>query len=297
MTTSSPPRFEDLLELVPDGTDGEQAWRSVHADGNLNGRVFGGQLLAHAVAAALDGSHDRHLGSLRLTFLQGACMNAPVRWQAQTLQQGSRYTSRHLQATQDSPQGQRLIADAQVTLQLPASGGLAHAEPMPAGLPQPEELPTLADLADRIATATGRRYELQSREHIDLRLIEADEFLLQPAARAGLRFWVRARHRLADRPALHVAALAYLSDFWFNYASLAPHLGIDGSRERVYVASLNHAMWFMAPCRADEWLLFDITSPMAGDGRGLSWGRIHRRDGTLVACAAQEMVCTVRAPG
>jgi acyl-CoA thioesterase-2 len=282
-------RHDDMLKLLRLVPDGIEAWVSDHLDGNQNNRVFGGQLLAHAVSAATAGTSGRHLSSLRLGFLQGALGSMPIRWNATTLQEGSRFTTRHLRATQ----GSRIIADAQVTLQVPGQG-FEHGDAMPAALPPPEAVPTIAELEARIAASTGERYDMQFRPFLDMRLIDADRFLLHPATEPTLRYWVKTRDPLPDDPAVHSAALAYISDFWFNYAAVASHMGIDGSRDRIYVASLNHSLWTYAPCRADEWLLFDVVSPCAADGRGLVWGRIYSRDGRLVACASQEMLCSER---
>ncbi len=280
--------LEGLLELQALGDD---RFHSERLDGNQNGRVFGGQLLAHAVTAAMVAAPGRHLSSLRLGFLQGALGGAPLHWQAHTLQQGARYTTRHLRATQ----GERVIADAQVTLQEPAQG-FEHADPAPLGVAAPSTLPTLADLEARIEAATGVPYAMQMRPFLDVRLVDADRFLLQSGPVPQLQYWIKARDTLPAAAAVHSAALAYLSDFWLNYASLVSHIAVQGARDRVYVSSLNHALWCYAPCRADDWLLFDVTSPIAADGRGLAWARIHTADGRLVACAAQEMVCLVKNP-
>lgn len=290
MTESlAPVRDDELAPLLRLLRDGPSTWVSDRLDANLNARVFGGQLLAHAVVAASAEAPGRHLSSLRLGFLQGALAGTPVRWLCTPLQQGNRFTTCHLRATQ----GDRVIADAQVTLQVPASG-FEHADAMPKDVPPPEAVPTLAELEERIVATTGSRYDLQRRDFLELRLIDADRFLLRPADQPTLRYWIKTRDRLPDDPAVHAAALAYLSDFWFNCSSIVPHIGIVGSRDRVYVASLNHALWSYAPCRADEWLLFDTLSPRAGDGRGLAWGRIYTRDGRLVACATQEVLCAPR---
>lgn len=283
---------DDLTPFLQLRATGPQAWESGRIDDNLNGRVFGGQLLAHAVTAALDDAGGRHLSSLRFGFLQGALAGTPVNWAAQTLQQGSRYTTRHLRATQ----GERVIADAHATLQVSAQG-YEHADAMPTGMPDPESLPTQRDLEQLILARTGETYSLQRRAYLDLRLIDAERYLLQPAPDARLRYWLRVSHRLPDDPAVHSAALAFLSDFWLNYAALAPHIAVTGARSQIYVASLNHSLWQYADCRADEWLFFDVESPCGHDGRGLAWGRIYTRSGQLVACAAQEMVSSARAAG
>ena len=90
-------------------------------------------------------------------------------------------------------------------------------------------------------------------------------------------------------PALHAAAFAYLSDYWINFAACIAHVGAIADRgAKLYVASLNHAIWFHRPLRADYWLLFDCVSPSGAFGRGLTIARVYSRAGDLVASATQE---------
>jgi acyl-CoA thioesterase-2 len=109
--------------------------------------------------------------------------------------------------------------------------------------------------------------------------------LVDPAHPALARMWLRAGDRLPDDERLHRCVLAYMSDLTLLHASLVPHrVDIDA----VHRASIDHAMWFHRPFRADEWLLYDQVSPSAGGARGLSIGRLFDRAGTLVATAVQE---------
>ena len=95
---------------------------------------------------------------------------------------------------------------------------------------------------------------------------------------------------MRDDPALHAAAFAYLSDYWINFAACIAHVPTRTEAEaKLYVASLNHAIWFHRPLRADQWLLFDCQSPSGGFGRGLSVGRIYAQSGELVASATSGM--------
>ena len=104
-----------------------------------------------------------------------------------------------------------------------------------------------------------------------------------------MRFWIRLRRKLGDDPALHAAAFAYLSDYWINFAACIGHVrAVSDSGARLYVASLNHAIWFHRPLRADEWHLFDCVSPSGAFGRGLAIARVYSRAGVLVASASQE---------
>jgi acyl-CoA thioesterase-2 len=94
---------------------------------------------------------------------------------------------------------------------------------------------------------------------------------------------------MSDEAALHAAAFAYLSDYWINFAACIAHVrGMAEANVKLYVASLNHAIWFHRPLRADQWLLFDCVSPSGAFGRGLAVARIYARSGEMVASATQE---------
>jgi len=125
-----------------------------------------------------------------------------------------------------------------------------------------------------------------------------DGVLEDPEHPARSRIWLRAGDRLPDDDALHRCVLAYMSDLTLLHASLVPHrLDIDSTMR----ASIDHAVWFHRPFRADEWLLYDQISPSAGGARGLSIGRLFAADGALVATASQEGLIrpthSPRAPG
>lgn len=281
---------ENLTSLITVQAHPDGGLSSVPMGGNVNGRVFGGQLLSQVLSAAAHGVTGRAATSLQLQFLRGALLGEPIDFQVETLQQGQRFLSRHVRAIQ----GGRGIAAATVCFQV-ASDSPTHQATMPTDLPPPEEVPTLDDLDAHIArTSTGGPYHLQQKRSLDLRLIDAIPLLYEPNAQARLRYWVKARHPLADDPLLHAAALAYLSDTWLGFASLSPHVPIVGSREQWYMASLNHAMWFHLPCRADEWLLFDVDGLRSGGGRSLSQARVFTRDGRMVASVAQELAVSPR---
>jgi acyl-CoA thioesterase-2 len=133
-------------------------------------------------------------------------------------------------------------------------------------------------------------YMYHAHRAIDLRAPFVEDFLPgsgseQPRA----RFWIRLRRNLGDDVALQAAAFAYLSDYWINFAACIAHVRPLSARgAKLYVASLNHAIWFHRPLRADEWLLFDCVSPSSGLGRGFAAARINSRAGILVASATQE---------
>src|SRR5207253_2179347 len=109
-----------------------------------------------------------------------------------------------------------------------------------------------------------------------------------------LQLWLRLTTPLPDEPQLHAAALAYLSDLWFNYPAVGGHVAGLAPGESLYQVSLNQSLWLHRAARADDWLLFDIHSPAAGGGRGFVVARVHDRAGRLVASCAQDSLIVPR---
>jgi acyl-CoA thioesterase-2 len=172
--------------------------------------------------------------------------------------------------------------------------GLEHQDPMPEVAP-PEDCPELGavlarltkrprDAWDREWAALDVRYAGDSRSGGE---IDGEEHPAQS------RVWLRADGPLGDDPAVHAAVLAYASDLTLLSASVLPH-GTWIGDPRLQPASLDHAMWFHRPLRADEWLLYDQVSPSASGGRGFATGHLFATDGRLVATAVQEGLVRLR---
>ncbi len=285
--------IEALLRLQPVGAS---TFRSRHASPNARGTVFGGQLLGHALmAAAMTAPPDRDVTAMQFMFLQSATPERPIDYEVTTLQDGKRFASRHVRGTQagETPRTRRVVLDAQVSFALPLPSP-EHATPSRAGDVDPQTLPRFEDLPAETADVVWRTlgYPFES-VGLDLRLADPERGLGLSSADAALRFWLRTRDPLPDEPLLQAAAFAYLSDWWINFASVGVHVPEmlrDGMR--LHVASLNHAIWFHCPPRADDWLHFDVQSPSAGRGRGLSIATVHDARGMLVASATQENLMT-----
>lgn len=282
-----------LLRLEPAGPS---TFRNRYASPNARGTVFGGQLLAHALmAASMTVPADREVTALQFMFLQSADPARPIDQEVTVLQEGRRFASRHVRGSQSATDGApaRMVFDAQVSfataLSSPEHAVASRATGIdPQSLPRMEELP--AETADAVWRTVG--YPLGSST-LDLRVGNVEKGLGLDAPDAGLSFWLRTLEPLPDEPALQAAAFAYLSDWWLNFASVGIHVPqLDRDGARLHVASLNHAIWFHRPVRADQWLFFDVRSPAAGRGRGLSIATIHDRDGVLVASATQESLMT-----
>jgi acyl-CoA thioesterase-2 len=157
---------------------------------------------------------------------------------------------------------------------------------MPEGLPDPESLPSAAEVLGGADHPVAKFWATQRA--FDIRHVDAPVYF--PGVEAGeprQAVWMRAVGRLPDDPALHRAALAYASDYSILEPVLKGH-GVAWSQPGLKIASLDHAMWWHRDGRADDWLLYVQESPAAVGGRGLSLGRIYARDGSLLASVAQE---------
>jgi acyl-CoA thioesterase-2 len=249
-------------------------------------RVFGGQVIAQALVAASRTVDGRAPHSLHGYFMLPGDPLAPIVFEVDRIRDGKSFTTRRVNAIQHGKAIFSLSASFQVEEQ-----GVEHSLPMPAA-PDPD---TLADPIGLLRFA-GEKAQQRLQAFFDrIRPIEIRPIDLSryaPGARGVPReprqsSWIRIAGRLPDDPAIHRAALAFLSDMTLIDTALVAH-GFSVSDPEFQVASLDHALWFHRPCRADEWLLYAQDSPNSGGSRGLTRGLLYSRSGTLVASVAQE---------
>jgi len=286
----------DLLELIDVHATEGQVFRNRCSESNSHDRTFGGQILAQALtAAAYTVGAERAPTMMQFLFLQGALHGQAVDYTVTTLQDGKRFASRHVRGSQGPA---RIVLDAQVSFALetvaPEHGLPAPFDPDvdPARLPRFDQLPReWGDMAERVLSYSF----VADKPSIDCRLPEVLPGMVLDAQRPRLRLWLRTTQRLGDARAQHAAAFAYLSDWWLNFSAPGSHMAeLDREGQRLYVASLNHAIWLHRALRADEWLHFDCTSPAAAAGRGLTVAHVHDRAGRLVASVTQECLMAPR---
>jgi acyl-CoA thioesterase-2 len=249
-------------------------------------RVFGGQVIGQALVAACRTVEDvavRPPHSLHAYFLLGGDPKVPIIYEVDRIRDGRSFTTRRVMAIQHG----RPIYSMSVSFHL-VEEGWTHQLPMP-DVPKPDELPGEAEVRDRLMPLMSepvRRY-FQRERPIELRPVEYGRYLAQKLEGDRFHIWIRATGRLPDEPAIHQCVLAYASDMTLLDTALIP-LGKTVFNEDVMAASLDHALWFHRPFRADEWLLYAQDSPNLGGGRGLARGSIFASNGTLVASVAQE---------
>lgn len=245
-------------------------------------RVFGGQVAGQAlVAAGRTVARDRGVHSLHAYFIRGGDPSIPIVYEVDRIRDGRSFTTRRVVAVQRGKAIFALSASFQVW-----ETGLEHQEPMPE-VPRPDELLTWPEHMASAAKALGDFARMPLP--IDIRYISEPPWRSreQGPREASNQVWMRADGTLPDDPLLHVCVLAYASDMTLLDSILARHSVYWGT-DNVVGASLDHAMWFHRPFRADEWFLYDCVSPSASGARGLASGRFFSSDGKLLATVVQE---------
>lgn len=258
----------------------ENIYRGVSPDSSPT-RVFGGQVAGQAlVAAGRTVPQERTVHSLHAYFIRGGDPRVPIVYEVDRIRDGRSFTTRRVVAVQH---GQAIFSlSASFQKEEP---GVEHAEPMPT-VPGPESLPTVAE------RLTGYSEQLAVRRHprpIDIRYINEPPWVTRETGERPARnqVWMRADGTLPDTRLLHVCVLTYASDMTLLDSVLARH-GVYWDVDRVLGASLDHALWFHRPFRADEWMLYDTASPTASGARGLATGRFFSQDGRHIATVVQE---------
>ncbi|GCE76515.1 acyl-CoA thioesterase [Cellulomonas biazotea] len=270
----------DALDLTPDGTTPDLfEGRSLPQP---NGRVFGGQVLAQALLAAGRTVEDGRLPhSLHGYFLRAGVVTEPITFAVERLRDGRSFTARHTHALQGGEPILSMIASFQVE-----QDGVDYADPVPDGIPGPDDVPSALDLLGRIDHPVAKFWSQESA--FDVRHVGGSIYLDRAAEVTGQQqVWFRSRGALPDDQLLHRALLAYACD----QVMLEPVLrraGRSWATRGMSIASLDHAMWWHRDVRVDDWLLYVQTSPSAQGGRGLGAARVFTRDGALVASIAQE---------
>ncbi|MER5937883.1 acyl-CoA thioesterase II [Streptomyces sp. NPDC001928] len=254
-------------------------------------RVFGGQVAAQAlVAAGRTVPADRPAHSLHAYFLRMGDPGAPIVYNVDRMRDGRSFTTRRVVAVQHGKPIFALSASFQTHEE-----GLDHQIPMPPS-PDPETLPTSADRLrgyDHLDPAVVERF-LEARQAVDLRYVDEPPYgQFGEPREPHSQVWFRTNGKLEDDPLLHVVLATYVSDMTLLDSVLLAHGRGGWAVGDVVGASLDHAMWFHRPFRADEWLLYDQESPSAYGGRGLGQARIYTQDGRLAVSVIQEGVVRV----
>ena len=256
-------------------------------------RVFGGQVLAQSlVAAGRTVEEDRHAHSLHAYFILPGDVAAPIVYQVERLRDGGSFTTRRVTAVQHG----RPIFNAAVSFHRD-EGGLDHQAPMPP-VPGPDGLPSEVELARQLEHLfpDSLKAVYTAERPIEWRPVDPiNPFAPERREPPVNHVWIRAVDAVPGGLVMQQAVLAYASDYGLLGAALLPH-GRSFLQRDLQAASLDHALWFHRPFRADEWLLYTMDGPSAAGALGFTRGTLHTRDGRLVASVAQEGLIRVVEP-
>lgn len=266
-----------LLEILDLEQIEQNIFRGQSPDENRQ-RVFGGQVAGQALVAAARTVSAIPVHSLHSYFLRPGDPTIPILYEVERIRDGRSFTTRRVVAIQHGQPIFHLSASFHA-----AETGLEHQRPEPLDVPAPETLPTFRERHADHGEELGDWYS-QPRP-IDTRLApEPPSDLPDPELHQYM--WMRADGHLPDDPVVHQCVLTYASDMSLLDTVVRPH-GVSFMDGNVMMASLDHAMWFHRPFRADEWFLYAQESPTASGARGLARGLIYQ-GGHLVVSVVQE---------
>ena len=251
-------------------------------------RVFGGQVAGQAlVAAGRTVPEDRPVHSLHAYFIRPGDPAVPLVYTVDRVRDGRSFTTRRVSAIQHG----RPIFTLSASFHR-AEPGPAHSDPMPE-VPPPDEIPKTVDRLEKLFGTLPAQFR---ETPIDLRSIGPLTFEAErdPSLRTTRNLvWLRVDGELPDDPLLHVCLMTYASDLTLLDSVLLGH-GLSWADGKTSGASLDHAMWFHRPFRADRWLLYAQESPVAAGARGLARGEVFTADGELVVSVVQEGLIRTR---
>ena len=252
-------------------------------------RVFGGLVVAQALVAASRTVSNRAPHSLHAYFVLPGDPSMPIVYEVERVRDGGSFTTRRCVAIQAG----RPIFDLFASFQIEEEG-MTHQAPMP-DVRDPDQLPSVADLEAKFGhlMPVGLKNWFHGEQAIEIRPCDLDRYDPSKPPKSSQNIWIRASGRLPDDPAIHRAVLAYLSDLTLIDVTLAAH-GRSLFEPAFQAASLDHAIWFHRPFRADEWLLYSQDSPNTSGARGLARGLLFDRAGHLAATVMQEGLVRLR---
>lgn len=288
MTTPSilpPPAAQHLHEVLELEQLDTNLFRSRVNQINNNRSLFGGQILAQGLkAAALTVEAGRTAHSLHGYFLLAGISDINVIYDVELTRDGGSFSTRRVVARQRA----KPIFHMELSFHRQEQG-FEHEIALDVDVPDPEQLLSTRQLAERFADRLPKSANAIATQQaiVELKPVSPEDYFLRKAERSRGLYWIKSSSPLPDDALTQQCGLAYLSDYFLTPTVVLQHT-VSMMLGQVMMASLDHAMWFHRPCRADEWLLVDAVSPFAGGARGLTRAQIFNRERRLVASVAQE---------
>lgn len=278
----APSAVENLISLLDLEKLEENLFRGQSPQNGWQ-RVFGGQVIGQALVAACRTVEGRRPHSLHAYFILAGDPRVPIIYDVERTRDGRSFSTRRVKAIQHG----RSIFSLSASFHTDEEGA-EHQFAMP-DVPMPEDLKPEVEVRAAIHKDTPEvvRTFFERERPIEIRPVEFGRYTGESQPEGRFHVWMRATRPLPDDPVIHQCVLAYASDMTLLDAANVPH-GRSFHDKSVQAASLDHAMWFHRPFRADDWLLYAHDSPSGQAGRGFARGEIYTRDGALIASVAQE---------
>lgn len=247
-------------------------------------RVFGGQVMAQALSAAMQTvPDDRFVHSLHSYFLLPGDLEVPIVFEVERIRDGGSFTTRRVKAIQHGAPIFHLSASFQLKQE-----GYEHQMDKPR-VSLPHDLPSWEGLAKQFGDMIPANLKkmLDIERPLDFRQVEFINPMVQEKYDPVRHVWMKAKGEMPEDRRWHDLVLAYATDYNLLTTALLPH-GFAADFRSLTLASLDHSMWFHRPFRIDEWLLYALDSPSASGARGFTRGQVFSLEGELVASVAQE---------
>lgn len=279
MSVSDP--VDRLLQLFAFDELGEDRFVAANVDRGFGDRVFGGQVAGQALATATRTIEVPHrLHSLHAYFIRPGKPGVPIEYSVERTRDGRSFTTRRVLAQQ----GDENIFEMSCSFHA-EEDGVDYQLPRATDVTEPDETPV-----NMMWIPDGER----DRIPFELRELGPSEADATGWRRSTRRVWMRIKRRLPDDPLLHACLITFLSDMGAVMGAMAPVP--EHQPGGMMAASLDHALWFHRPMRADEWFLYDLTAVSNHGARGLCRGTMHTADGVLGVSVAQEALLRVLKP-
>ncbi|KAE9625536.1 acyl-CoA thioesterase [Parasedimentitalea maritima] len=272
-----------LLNLLDLERLDRNLYRGIGSGGETPIRIYGGQVIAQALAAAYATVPDRLCHSLHAYFIRAGDPSLPVIYEVDPSRDGGSFTTRRVVAMQNGKQILNLAASFHIS-----ESGWQHQHSIP-NVPGPDRLVSRAEQHSQHAhrITASQRTEFTRERPFEIREVDPRD-PLNPVQTSDINhMWIQMEAAKGANPQLQHILMAYASDFGLLGSALRPH-GLTWYRPEAMTASLDHTMWFHAPVHFENWHLYSMDSPFAGGGRGFNRGSIYTQDGQLVASVAQE---------
>lgn len=284
-TVPPPPAAQHLREVLELEQLDTNLFRSRVNQINNNRSLFGGQILAQGLkAAALTVAPGRTAHSLHGYFLLAGMSDIGVIYDVELTRDGGSFSTRRVVARQRA----KPIFHMELSFHR-EERGFEHEIALDLDVPDPDRLMSTRELAEKFADRLPKSAPaiITQQSIVELKPVSPEDYFLRKAQSSRGLYWIKSTSPLPDDALTQQCGLAYLSDYFLTPTVVLKHT-VSMMSGQVMMASLDHAMWFHRPCRADEWLLVDAVSPFAGGARGLTRAQIFNRERRLVASVAQE---------